>query len=73
LGAANEIVEHTEYFRKTVIMPYQNAMLPVFNKLVSMKFQTPTTFDIKPLSIFEVGDVIEKPVVEDKPVTPVQQ
>ena len=73
LGAANEIVEHTEYFRKTVIMPYQNAMLPVFNKLVSMKFQTPTTFEIKPLSIFEVGDVIEKPVVEDKPVTPVQQ
>ena len=54
-------------------MPYQNAMLPVFNKLVSMKFQTPTTFEIKPLSIFEVGDVIEKPVVEDKPVTPVQQ
>ena len=73
LGAANEIVEHTEYFRKTVIMPYQNAMLPCFNKLVSMKFQTPTTFEIKPLSIFEVGDVIEKPIVEDKPVTPVQE
>ena len=73
LGAANEIVEHTEYFRKTVIMPYQNAMLPVFNKLISMKFQQPTIFEIKPLSIFEVSDVIEKPVVEDKPVTPVQE
>ena len=73
LGAANEIVEHTEYFRKTVIQPYQNAMLPCFDKLVSMKFQKPTIFEIKPLSIFEVGDAIEKPVVEDKPVTPVQE
>jgi hypothetical protein len=73
LGAANEIVEHTEYFRKMVIMPYQNSMLPCFNKLVSMKFQQPTTFEVKPLSIFEVGDVIEKPIVEDKPITPTLQ
>lgn len=70
LGSSKEIVEHTEYFRKTVIMPYQSELLPTFNKLVSMKFQKPTTFEIKPLSIFEVGDVIEKPVVEDKPVQP---
>lgn len=70
LGSSKEIIEHTEYFRKTVIMPYQSELLPTFNKLVSMKFQKPTTFEIKPLSIFEVGDVIEKPVVEDKPVQP---
>lgn len=70
LGGANEIVEHSEYFRKMVIMPYQNTMLPVFNKLVSLKFQKPTTFDIKPLSLFLTGDVKENPVVDDKPVTP---
>jgi hypothetical protein len=35
-----------------------------------MKFQQPTTYEVKPLSIFEVGDVIEKPIVEDKPITP---
>jgi len=72
LGGANEITEHSEYFRKMVIMPYQNEMLPVFNKLVSLKFQKPTTFEIKPLSLFEVGDVIEQPVVEDKPQLPKQ-
>jgi hypothetical protein len=40
--------------------------------MVSLKYGKPTTFEIKPLSIYEVGDVIEKPVVEDKTVTPVQ-
>jgi len=72
LGAANEIVEHSEYFRKMVIMPYQSQLLPTFDKLVSMKAGQPTTFEIKPLSIFEVGDIIQKPVVEDAPVTPVE-
>ena len=72
LGSRNEIVDHSEYFRKMVIMPYQNELLPTFNKLVSMKFQKPTTFEIKPLSIYEVGDVVQNPVVEDKPVTPTQ-
>jgi hypothetical protein len=71
LGAANEIVEHSEYFRKMVIMPYQAELLPTFNKLVSMKTGKPTTFEIKPLSLFEVGDIIQKPVVEDVTVTPV--
>jgi len=52
LGAANEIVEHSEYFRKMVILPYQSELLPSFNKLVSMKTGKPTTFEIKPLSIF---------------------
>jgi len=55
-----------------VIMPYQNEILPVFNKMVSLKFGVPTTFEIKPLSIFVTGDVQQNPVVEDKPTTPTQ-
>jgi hypothetical protein len=70
LGGSDEITQHSEYFRKMVIMPYQNEILPVFNKLVSLKFGRPTTFDIKPLSLFLTGDVKENPVVDDKPVTP---
>ncbi len=73
LGTRNEIVDHSEYIRKMVIMPYQNELLPTFNKLVSLKSQTPTTFEIKPLSIYEVGDVVEQPVVENKPEQPTQQ
>jgi hypothetical protein len=72
LGGSNEIVEHSEYFRKMVIQPFQNCMLPVFNKLVSIKFEKPTTFEVKPLSLFLTGDVKENPVVDDAPVTPVQ-
>jgi hypothetical protein len=70
LGGSDEITQHSEYFRKMVIMPYQNEILPVFNKLVSLKFGKPTTFDIKPLSLFLTGDVNENPVVDDKPITP---
>ena len=72
LGGGDEITQHSEYFRKMVIMPYQNEILPVFNKLVSLKFGVPTTFEVKPLSLFLTGDVKEKPVVEDKPVTTTQ-
>ena len=72
LGGGNEITEHSEYFRKMVIQPYQNVMLPVFNKLVSLKFEKPTTFDIKPLSLFLTGDVTDNPTVVDAPVTPVE-
>jgi len=72
LGGGNEIVEHSEYFRKMVIQPYQNEILPVFSKLVSLKFDKPTTFEVKPLSLFLTGDVRENPVVDDAPVTPVQ-
>lgn len=72
LGTRNEIVDHSEYIRKMVIMPYQAELLPTFNKLVSLKSQKPTTFEIKPLSIYEVGDVVEQPVVEDKPEQPTQ-
>jgi hypothetical protein len=72
LGGANEITEHSEYFRKMVIMPFQSCLLPSFNKLVSLKFGTPTTFEIKPLSLFLVGDINENPTVVDKPVVPVE-
>jgi hypothetical protein len=52
LGGSDEITQHSEYFRKMVIQPYQKEMLPVFNKLLSIKFEKPTTFEVKPLTIF---------------------
>lgn len=52
LGGSDEITQHSEYFRKMVIMPYQNAILPVFDKLLSLKFEKPTTLEVKPLTIF---------------------
>ena len=73
LGTSKEIVEHSEYFRKMVIQPYQNEIFPTFNKLMSLKTGKPTTFDVKPLSLFVTGDVNEAPVVEDKPIIPIQQ
>ena len=72
LGGSDEITQHSEYFRKMVIMPYQNTILPSFNKLVSLKFGQPTTFEIKPLSLFETGDVTQNPAVVDAPVTSVE-
>jgi hypothetical protein len=72
LGGGNEIVEHSEYFRKMVIQPFQNELLPTFNKLVSLKFNTPTIFEIKPLSLFLGGDIKDNPAVVDKPVTSVE-
>jgi hypothetical protein len=72
LGGGNEIVEHSEYFRKMVIQPYQNVMTKIFNKLISLKFEKPTTFEIKPLSLFLTGDIKDNPVVIDKPVVPVE-
>ena len=55
-----------------VIQPYQNQILPVFNKLISLKFEKLTTFEVKPLSLYITGDVQENPVVEDNPVNPKQ-
>jgi hypothetical protein len=52
LGGSDEITQHSEYFRKMVIQPYQNDILPVFDKLMSLKFEKPTNFEIKPLTIF---------------------
>ena len=72
LGTRNEIVDHSEYFRKMVIQPYQKELLGCFDKLISLKFQKPTSFEIKPLSIFLTGDVTDNPAVIDKPVTSVE-
>lgn len=72
LGTRNEIVDHSEYFRKMVIQPYQKELLLCFDKLISLKFQKPTSFEIKPLSIFLTGDVTDNPAVIDKPVTSVE-
>ena len=55
-----------------VIQPYQDQILPVFNKLLSLKFERPTTLEVKPLSLFLVGDINDNPVVEDKPINPTQ-
>lgn len=70
LGSKDEITTHIEFVRKTVIMPYQKQLLGVFDKLCSIKFQQPTTFEIKPLSIYETGDVNQAPLVVDNPETP---
>lgn len=53
LGTRNEIVDHSEYFRLMVIRPYQRELLGVFNKLMSIKYEKPTTFDVVPLTIYE--------------------
>jgi hypothetical protein len=55
-----------------VIQPYQNELLPTFNKLVSLKFEKPTNFEVKPLSLFITGDVTENPKAIDKPVVPTE-
>lgn len=67
LGSKDEITTHIEYIRKTVIMPYQKQLLSVFNKMVTLKFGEPTIFEIKPLSIFETGDVNQPANVTDNP------
>jgi hypothetical protein len=72
LGGSDEITQHSEYFRKMVIQPYQNELLPSFNKLVSLKFEKPTNFEVKPLSLFITGDVTENPKAIDKPVVPTE-
>ena len=72
LGSKDEIDTHITFIRKSVIQPYQKQLLGVFDKLVSIKFQTPTTFEIKPMTIYEAGDITQEPTVVDKPITPTQ-
>jgi len=72
LGSKDEITTHIEYIRETVILPYQHELLPTFNKLVSLKFEKPTMFEIKPLTIYEDGDIERQAVVEQPTVTPVE-
>ena len=72
LGSKDEIDTHIMYFRRTVIEPYQKQLLKTFDKLVSMKFEKPTTFSIKPMTIYETGDVTQNPAVVDTPVVPIE-
>jgi len=59
LGSRNEIIDHSEYFRKMVILPYQDEMVPVFNKMLSLFFSKPTTLKIEPLSIYQAVPITE--------------
>jgi hypothetical protein len=52
-------------------MPYQNEILPSFEKLLSLFSEKPTNLDAKPLTIFETGDVSQAPVVGSSPVSTV--
>lgn len=72
LGSKDEIDTHIEFIRKSVIQPYQKQLLGVFDKLVTLKTGMPTTFEIKPMTIYEKGDISQEPTVVDKPVTPTQ-
>jgi len=72
LGSKDEIDTHITFIRKSVIQPYQKQLLGVFDKLVTLKFGVPTTFEIKPMTIYEVGDITQEPTVVDKPTTPTQ-
>jgi hypothetical protein len=75
LGSRNEIIDHSEYFSRMVIQPYQDELLPVFNKLLSLFFNKKTTLDIKPLSIYEQLPIVEPTTSTDsgtKPPPPIK-
>ena len=72
LGSKDEINTHIEYIRKSVIQPYQKQLLGVFDKLLTLKTGVPTTLEIKPMSIYEEGDIEQQPTVVDTPETPTQ-
>jgi hypothetical protein len=72
LGSKDEINTHIEYIRKSVIQPYQKQLLGVFDKLLTLKTGVPTTLEIKPMSVYLVGDLVEQPTVVDTPETPTQ-
>jgi hypothetical protein len=57
LGSANEILEHSEFFRNTVIKPYINDLLPTMNKVMSLKFQEPIKLQVKPLTILDLEKI----------------
>ena len=57
LGSANEILEHSEFFRNTVIKPYINELLGTFNKVMSLKFQEPIVMRVEPLTILDVEKI----------------
>lgn len=56
LGGADEIIQHSEFFRNTVIIPYIQQLLPTFNKVMSLKYETPIKLEVKPLSILSLDN-----------------
>jgi hypothetical protein len=77
LGSRNEIIDHSEYFRKMVIMPYQEEIVPVFNKMLGLFFGKPTTLKIEPLSIYQAVPLVDdsqnpNPSGDVKPQPPVK-
>ena len=80
LGSRNEIIDHSEYFRKMVIQPFQDEMLPVFNKMLSLFSGKPTVLTIEPLSIYQTVPIAEAsneasvPTnTDNKPAPPIKQ
>lgn len=57
LGSSQEILDHSEYFRKMVVIPYQKELLPTFEKLLSIKFEKPTRLEVLPLTIFKAAEI----------------
>lgn len=66
LGSGKEIEEHSEYIRNTVIKPDIQTIVPVLNKLMSLKMQKPIRFTVKPLSIVDttIEEIKEEPKTE---------
>ena len=80
LGSRNEIIDHSEYFRKMVIQPFQDEMLPVFNKMLSLFSGKQTILIIEPLSIYQTIPITEEsdeastPInTDNKPAPPVKE
>lgn len=65
LGTRNEIIDHSEYIRKTVVSPIQKDILPVFNKLMTLKTQKITELEIKPMKIYEDNELISETKVDE--------
>jgi hypothetical protein len=61
-----------------VIMPYQDEILPVFNKMMSLFSGKKTTLEITPLSIYQTVDVTDNTTVgtdtsgAEKPPPPIK-
>lgn len=56
LGGSDEILQHSEFFRNSVIIPYIQQLLPTFNKLMSLKYQKPIRMEVKPLTILSLDN-----------------
>lgn len=62
LGTGTEIIEHSTLFLNTVIKPYIKQLLPVFNKVMSLKTGQPIKLEVKPLTILELIDKVAENV-----------